>query len=108
MDNWASQKVMRSIRVPIFLDKDIIDRIEKLPKVTNVSSAYIYFINLGVKAFDQHALISSDPEKSEKAKNQIDSIFAQKEMIDHLRNIDPSQLKALTLAVEFANMQEKK
>ena len=106
-----SDKVMRSIRVPSFLDKEIIEHIEKLPKVTNTSQAYIYFVSLGVRAFDHHSQISSDPEESAKAKKQLDSIFQQREMVSHLKELgrtDPSKLKAIALAVEFAQMENGK
>ena len=97
-----NQLVMRSIRFPFFLDNDVVKRVEKLPKAKNVTDAYRYFVQLGILAFDQHALNSEDPERAEKAAKHVDALFKQGDLIQAVRNLSASEKRALALAVEFA------
>lgn len=103
--------VMRSIRIPTFLDNDIHANIKKVTKrgvTVNTSGAYKYFLELGITAYNYYHDAKNDPDRAAKAKSVLDSILGHDDMIQALGDLPPNVRKAVALAVNFLEHGEHK
>lgn len=93
---------MRSIRIPVLLDKDIIKTAKGVAH--GVTGSYLYFLELGLKTHVHYSEIKSDPQRAEKAKDMLDSLLNQTDLVNALSTLPPNTWNALALAVEFKKM----